>query len=167
MTESRLVQSLLRLRIAVGVLGEKSQQGWWPTSFFDSTSRVFLDPVFVRTALGAQYNGVTEAARRIHDTRLGVGSFHLFRMPEEVEQDLHAQVMEWARSGRGELPLDAPEATLAIEQFAAGEGTSSPGPRLLGLSSDLDKLALWQQAAAVYRDAFSTGFQSFPYFARK
>jgi hypothetical protein len=35
----------------------------------------------------AQYHGVTEAACRVHDERIGVGRvFHLYRLPETIEQ---------------------------------------------------------------------------------
>ena len=48
--------------------------------------------MFSKTSRLAQYHGVLEAARRLHDEHLSVGSYHLFRLPEEVEQDLHALV---------------------------------------------------------------------------
>lgn len=166
MADNRLLQNLLRLRIAVGLLGEKSQHAWWTTTFFEPRSRAFLDPVFVRTALAAQYSGATEAARRVHDASLGVGNFHLFRLPEETEQDLHAMVLAWSRSGREQAPIDAAEAQLTLGQFAvAGDGTA-PGPRLIGQRAALDSLVNWQQAAAVYRDAFQGGYQAYPYFTQ-
>ena len=80
---------LLEIRGPVGFLGECSQYGWWPTAFYEASSRPFLEPVFTKTARSAQYHGVVAAARRLHDEHLSVGSFHLFRLPEETEQDLH------------------------------------------------------------------------------
>jgi hypothetical protein len=76
----------------VGFLGERAQFAWWPTAFYEASSRLFLEPVFSKTSRLAQYHGVLEAARRLHDEHLSVGSYHLFRLPEEVEQDLHAIV---------------------------------------------------------------------------
>jgi hypothetical protein len=82
---------------AVGFLGERAQFAWWPTAFYEPSSRnLFLEPVFSKTSRLAQYHGVLEAARRLHDEHLSVGSYHLFRLPEEVEQDLHAIVQSSA-----------------------------------------------------------------------
>ena len=72
--------TLLQMRMLVGFLGERAQHAWWPTAFYEPSSRHFLEPVFVKTARLAQYHGVVEAARRLHDEHLSVGSFHLFRL---------------------------------------------------------------------------------------
>ena len=166
MSESPVLHNIVRLRLAVGLLGEKAANGWWPTSFLESSSKYFLDPVFVRTATLAQFHGVTEAARRVHDARLSAGSFHLFRLPEEVEQDLHLLVLARARSGANGIPVDESAAMGVLNELASGEGADSPGPRLMGPSASLELAVAWQQVAAAYRDAFRNGFQSYPYFAR-
>jgi hypothetical protein len=47
----------------------------------------FLNPIFASKTRMAQYHGVTEAACRVHDERIGVGRvFHLYRLPETIEQ---------------------------------------------------------------------------------
>jgi len=56
--------------------------------------------MFSRTARLAQYNGVREAARQLHDKYSGIGNvIHVFRLPEEVEQDLQQLILnapdEW------------------------------------------------------------------------
>jgi hypothetical protein len=87
--ETRRLQQVARLRMIVGFLGEKSQRNWWPSEFFSDTAPAFLNPVFGKTATLAQYHGVKEAARRVHDDHIGVGSvFHLFRLPDSIEQCL-------------------------------------------------------------------------------
>jgi len=82
MKESYL-STLLQMRLLVGFLGERAQFGWWPTSFNEASSRLFLEPVFSKTSRLAQYHGVLEAARRLHDEHLSVGSYHLFRVPRK------------------------------------------------------------------------------------
>lgn len=166
MSDSPVLSAVVQLRFAVGLLGERAANGWWSTSFLEPTSAAFLDPVFVRTSLLAQFHGVTEAARRVHDARLSAGSFHLFRMPEEAEQDLHALVLAGSRSGDAGIPADPSAAMALLDELAAGEGADDPGPRLVGPSSSLALGVAWQQVAAAYRDAFRKGFQSFPYFSR-
>ena len=79
--------TLLQIRLLVGYLGERAQFAWWPTAFYEPSSQLFPAPVFSKTPQFAQYHGVTEAARLLHDEHLNVGSYHLFRFPEEVEQD--------------------------------------------------------------------------------
>jgi hypothetical protein len=84
--------AILKIRLLVGYLGERAQNAWWPTTFFELSSRQFLEPVLTRTSQLARYHGVLEAARRLHDEHLNVGVYDLFRLPEEVEQDLHSHV---------------------------------------------------------------------------
>src|ERR1044071_7696845 len=93
--KEKYLNKYLNLRLIVGFLGEKSQFGWCPTAFYEPSSRLFLEPVFPKTYRLAQYNGVREAARLLHDEYVGVGNvFHLFRLPEEMEQDLHTLMQE-------------------------------------------------------------------------
>ena len=87
--QSAYLLRMLNLRLIVGYLGERSQFGWWATAFFDASSRAFPEPVFVKTRHLAKYHGVVEAARQLHDGHLSVAAYHLFRLPEELEQDLH------------------------------------------------------------------------------
>ena len=61
------LQTIARLRMIVGFLGEKGQHNWWSSEFFSATAPAFLNPVFGKTATLAQYHGVKEAARRVHD----------------------------------------------------------------------------------------------------
>jgi hypothetical protein len=85
-----LIEELARLRIVIGFLGEKDHFGWWQSSFFTPGSDAFLSPLFGRTKVLAQCNGVTRAAALVHDERIGVGNvYHLFRLPEDIEQGLH------------------------------------------------------------------------------
>src|ERR1044072_3601442 len=89
------LKKYLDLRLIIGYLGEISQFGWWPTAFFDSSSRLFIEPIFSKTSRLAQYYGIKEAACRLHDEYIGIGNvFHLFRLPEGIEQDLHNLILE-------------------------------------------------------------------------
>ena len=56
------IESLIRLRLAVGYLGEQHQAGWWQSSFLSSAGRTFLTFSFAKTLPLAQYSGVTAAA---------------------------------------------------------------------------------------------------------
>lgn len=156
---------LLQLRLAVGFLGERDQFAWWPTSFFAAASKPFLDPVFVKSALQAQYHGVVEAARRVHDERLSVGSFHLFRLPEEMEQDLFAAVKQEGSGANQVGPTDQDEALEALRSIAGATNGSTPeGPVLVGSIADIRKPEALAAVAGAYEKAFVAGTKAFPYF---
>jgi hypothetical protein len=112
----------------------------------------------------AQYHGVLEAARRFHDEHLNVGSYHLFRMPEEIEQDLHSLI----RSPQGEaivgkLPNLKDEALEAIKHFLPHDLKISEGPNAIGSIKDIDSSDALKAIAGTYGSAFSCGVRAYPY----
>ena len=163
MIDSKL-PTLLQMRLLVGFLGERAQFGWWPTAFYETSSRLFLEPVFSKTSRLAQYHGALEAARRLHDEHLSVGSYHLFRMPEEVEQDLHALV----QSSVGEeiadkVPQNKDAALDALKRLAPEGNKSSEGPTAVGSIKDIDAPAVLNALAGAYFSAFSQNAKTYPY----
>ena len=163
MKESYL-PTLLQMRMLVGFLGERAQCAWWPTAFYEESSKLFLEPVFSKTSRLAQYHGVLEAARRLHDEHLSVGSYHLFRLPEEVEQDLHAIVQS---SAREELANSAPQGKEAaldeLKRLAATSSSSNVGPTAVGSVKDLDSSDTLKAIAAAYLSAFTQNAKTYPY----
>jgi len=163
MKESYL-STLLQMRFLIGFLGERAQFGWWPTSFHDASSRLFLEPVFSKTSKLAQYHGVLEAARRLHDEHLSVGSYHLFRMPEEIEQDLHSLVLspieeEIARK----LAQKKDDAMEAIKLLCPRDLKVSEGPTAVGSIKDIDSTDALRAIAGAYTSAFSRNSRAYPY----
>ena len=163
MKESYLV-NLLRMRLLIGFLGERAQCAWWPTAFYEASSKLFLEPVFSKASRLAQYHGVLEAARRLHDEHLSVGSYHLFRLPEEVEQDLHAAV----QSSVGEeiasqMPQSKDAALDALKRLSASDSTSSVGPTAVGGIQELDSTDTLKAIAAAYLSAFTHNAKTYPY----
>lgn len=163
MKESYL-PTLLQMRLLVGFLGERAQCAWWPTAFYEASSRLFLEPVFSKTSRLAQYHGVLEAARRLHDEHLTVGSYHLFRLPEEVEQDLHATVQSSVGDKLASQAPQGKEAALdALKRLAATSVKSGVGPTAVGSAKDLDSTATLQAIAAAYLSAFTQNAKTYPY----
>jgi hypothetical protein len=160
---SRLVP-ILELRLLVGFLGERAQFNWWPTSFFEHSSRLFLEPVFARTPLIAQYHGVLEAARRFHDEHLSAGAFHLFRLPEEMEEDLHALVRACQKATSPPSPSDKNSALDALKAMASTFPKEVVGPLTIGSVHDVTAVAKLGEIAAIYSAAFDSDRQAFPYF---
>jgi len=156
--------TVLRMRLLVGFLGEKAQCGWWPTSFFGEYSLRSLEFVAPKTALLAQYHGVVEAARRLHDERLNVGSYHLFRLPEEVEQDLHALMQSPAGAEIAHaMPVDKDAALAVLKGMAKGETPAGDGPAAVGRIAQLAAPDTLSAIAGSYFFAFSRGSKSYPY----
>lgn len=163
--DATLLDLVALLRAAVGLLGEREQHGWWQSGFFAAGSGAFLTPVFGRTALLAQCAGVTRAAARVHDERIGVGRvFHLFRLPEAAEQGLHQALQQPALAARLAETLATPDTALRQLQTLAGPAHSVLiGPALVGPAAALGQTETWRAVAGLYAGAFAAGHQTFPF----
>jgi hypothetical protein len=163
-TKSKYLQELLQVRLLVGFLGERAQFGWWPTAFYEASSRLFLEPVFSKTFRLAQYHGVLEAGRRLHDEHLSVGSYHLFRLPEEVEQDLHTLVQSSAGEElAGKMPQAKDAALETLKRLAPQVTKTSEGPTAVGSIKDIDSPEVMHAIACAYFSAFSQNAKTYPY----
>ena len=162
----KLISSdFLFMRLLVGYLGEKDQSNWWPTTFICSFSNLFLSPVFPRTTLLSQYHGILEAARRLHDERIGVGSvFHLFRLPEVYEQELHGILSDDGPSLSMESFAIRDYALAALQKIADGDTSASEGPVKLGGAQDIMTPDGIRDIARSYTAAFAQGVKCYPYF---
>lgn len=157
---------ILRLRLLVAFLGERAQFGWWPTEFYGPSARLFLEPIFAKAGHLAQYHGVIEAARRHHNEALSVSAFHLFHLPEEVEQDLHKLLQDDASpSGEYARYESAQSALEALLDLSDGRMRAAVGPAAIGQVSDLEKHL--GDIAAIYASAFGSGTQATPYLVRE
>src|SRR5262245_1331459 len=164
--KEKIIDRYLHLRLLVGYLGEAPHFGWWQTTLLQPTSRPFLDPVFARTSKLAQYHGVREAARRLHDEHIGLGRvFHLFRLPEEIERDLHRRVEE--QTGVESLfgSLATKETALsALAALAEGDrDEAAEGPISVGKAKELFTNKAIKEMARCYSAAFERGLRSYPY----
>lgn len=158
---------LATLRATIGYLGEREQLAWWQSSFFDHGSSAFLTPVFARAHVLAQVAGVTRAAALVHDKWIGVGdAYHLFRLPEDLEQAIHRALNEPAL---GERIAAITASRAAAADFLRGQGAPptkpSQGPTRVGAVADLRKAGAWSTAAGLYARAFEGESPSYPYFA--
>jgi hypothetical protein len=165
--QSDVIVDLLKVRLLVGYLGETDQFGWWKTSFYQPASQAFLVPIFPRTGNIAIYHGVAEAARLVHDESLSVGSYHLFRLPEELEHDLHIALAETEdptiKNGSVSAKNAALEKLLAISRASVAP---VDGPISLGDIKGLRSSHAIAQMAGIYAAAFQRGIKAFPYMTR-
>jgi hypothetical protein len=161
------LSTLLKMRSLVGFLGERSQFAWWTTAFFGDYSLRSLEIVAPKTSLLAQYHGVVEAARKLHDEHLNVGSYHLFRLPEEVEQDLHVMMQSDVGSELvNQLPHDREAALAALKNLAGAPPSTAVGPTSIGDIDQLSASETLRTMAAAYVSAFSQDAKTYPYLVR-
>ena len=122
------------------------------------------EPVFTKTSRLAQYHGVLEAARRVHDEHLSVGSYHLFRLPEEVEQDLHALIQRGEADEFALQELSNKESALAsLTALAGPTAAASAGPTAVGNIHDLPAPWAAKAIAGAYLSAFCRNAKAYPY----
>lgn len=157
---------MIRLRLVVGFLGEKRQAHWWDCGFLDDTGSKFLQTTFPRTFFFAAIRSATEAARLVHDSRIGrVGIFHLFRFPVDLEDQVEAHVSELSCGDTGRVALQWEGALEELGQFAESHLNAPHGPVQIGTPTKILTRTSISELAAHYYSAFKKGFQCFPYFA--
>jgi hypothetical protein len=164
-SEGSFLMTIVRIRMAIGLLGEKGNANWWPSLWCGPSATAFLSPIYGERTDAARYHGVVEAARRVHDNRIGVGrAFHLFRLPETLERRLHDAVTQHdAISTMGAIATK--EDAEALLYDIAGEVEPRVGPVRIGAISDLAAPNWHKALVAHYLAAFKSTQQSFPYFA--
>ena len=152
---------LAEMRVLVGFLGEEHH--WWSSQFFARSAHTFLDPIFPRSLSLSQYQGVTAAAARAHDERIGVGEIvHLYRMPELHEQAAASVLRERAGADQVRAYLKSREEALDRLRALATPVHQQDGPVLIGeWEGDMAPL-LWKMAGH-YVAAMHEGRQAYPY----
>jgi hypothetical protein len=162
------LDKLATLRAVVGLLGEQAQSSYWSSSFFDAGSKSFLAPVFPRTQILAQYRGVTSAAAIVHDDRIGVGDvFHLFRLPEDMEQGLHAAAEGTAVPSITESTASRESALQFLTDYTGENREKSEGPVKIGPLISIRDASVWKEAAAYYLAGIEANTDTFPFFSDK
>jgi hypothetical protein len=161
------VDIFLRLRIAVASLGEKSPTAWWTSSFLSDTGIRYLAYAFPRAPEIAAIQGAVEAARRLHDNRIGtVGVMHLFRQSYEVElllldrlkasgADLHTNIEKFF--------INQTECRNVLIAIAGSAELGHEGPIQIGACTGLPSAQAMKRLAAVYLGAFDNKKMTFPY----
>lgn len=166
---NNLVSKIMALRLLIGFLGEKSQFGWWASSFIGRSSEAFLLPIYPRTTSLAQYHGVCEAALLVHeDNRIGIGNiFHLYRLPNSIERTVAEHIRDHGDSTsiKNSL-LDQDNALAALGELSSVSVDKSEGPVSVGAFEDAGLSHLLDICAAHYLKAFQEGYQCFPYMGQ-
>ena len=160
-----MIEKLLQLRALVGYLGEKDQFNWWDTNFLGKTGQKFLEINFPRSAFSAAVHSVSEAAKQLHDSRIGRGRvFHLFRLPAGTEEKLHLLLLNSAPATLPPYLGSMDQALEGLRQMADSTLDAPEGPVQVGTAKDiLSEFAIGEMAKH-YHAAFDSRKQTFPYF---
>lgn len=162
------MKHIIRLRLAVGLLGEKEHENWWGSMWLTENASAFLIPIYGDRLAPARYQGVVEAARRVHDDRVGVGqAFHLFRLPEGLERALHEAVVMGNASELFAENTSAETARDILADLSPDTPGANPGPVWAGNPQDIQEDGWISVIAGHYRAAFSSSTQTFPYFSER
>lgn len=161
-------QDLTTLRVLVGFLGESPQNEWWDTNFLSKTGLQFLEISFPRTAVAAGCVSVSEAAKKLHDERIGKGGvFHLFRLPSAFEERVHRHLLS-VQPDELLNAIETKETALSkLEEFAESSGGTSEGPIHIGNADEILTGHAVSEMAMHYLNAFSKGVMTFPYFTER
>lgn len=163
------LSELLKMRIVIGYLGEKKQFSWWTSALFEPSSSFFLEPVFPKTSFLAQYMGVVEAARKLHDEHLSGGSYHIFRLPEVLEEDLYKLMLNKQENYVKFIQaIKCKEDALSVlEASAVPNQKVNEGPFLIEPLKDNKSVESLKQIAVVYFAAFKNNIKTFPYWTER
>jgi hypothetical protein len=159
------IEQLALLRALVAFLGEKDQFGWWDCSFLGVTGQKYLAITHPRSHLAAGVMAACEAARRVHDARIGKGRVHhLFRLPHATEQKLQQHTV--AKDGTALVTaLESKDKALSILETLSKDSNGTPdGPVKLGGAKTLASPSIVGKLAGIYLGGFRASKQTMPYF---
>ena len=161
-----LIRKYILLRTLVGYLGEKSQCNWWDTNFLSSAGLKYLEINFPRSSFVAAITSVSEAARLLHDSRIGKGGvYHLFRLPFALEESLHHQLMGMESATFTPAIKDKDKALLQLQALAGSTIDASEGPVHIGTEKQIQQKNSIEELAKYYLYGFLNGIQVLPYFS--
>jgi hypothetical protein len=159
------IEQLALLRALVAFLGEKDQCGWWDCSFLGATGRKFLAITHPRSHVATGVMAACEAARRVHDARIGKGRvYHLFRLPHATEQKLQRHSLTEKDAALVAAFESKDKALQALETMAKDPDGTPDGPVKLGGAKTLSSSTIIGKLAGMYLGAFRASKQTMPYF---
>jgi hypothetical protein len=161
------MNDFIQLRVTVAFLGEKPAAGWWESAFLEETGLRYLAFAFPRTPVLSAIQGATDAARRIHDERIGKkGAIHLFRLPYEAELAVFERLRENERRQQARFvtaPKDKDEALARLRDLAQTPEKGHEGPVFIGSGNPITDSSITKRMAALYLGAFEDGKRVFPF----
>ena len=164
MASTDAIHELMRLRLLVAALGERLPQPWWRSQFLTPTGLRYMERVFPRRSVPVALESATVAARRDHDTNVGARSYHLFRLPPHLEDQL-AETIADGGINADDLPDSTEGLAERLTQLSSAASLpSGSGPKLLGTVTQVLKPAVLGSIAGLYARAAQEETRIYPYF---
>ena len=160
---TKQLTSILNLRLIVSYICENLSPPWWKSDIFGNSSIQMFEDIFPQTPILAQYHAAKNAGMNFHDQRLSKGTFHLFRLKEELEQDLHSYVLEHSDEQIKNIPTSLDDATSKLKLISEKNIEVRDGPYLIEHQDHEMDLFLLKQFAEVYLMAFNSNVKAIPY----
>ena len=151
-------KEILKLRLQVLSLGEKHQ--WWNSFFFSDESASFLEYVFPKTLHSTAIIAASEVAKEVHDSAIGIGRFHLFRLPQGVEERIYRLVLNRAES-KDVIKTSQNNQLAILEKMTDYIAINNQqGAVYIGTLKEDNIISVWSKH---YFEAFENDYQTFPY----
>lgn len=156
--ESQTV-AFAKSRLAIMAAGADSKHQWWSSEFLKPLSTQFLQPVFKQTAVLAQVSGASAAVSRLHDASVGLGGYHLFRLPMSIESSIH----RYFKSTELNLEPSYQDSIQIIASYAEEGGSFQAGAVNVGSIEDVQAGSAITKFCSAYLWAFQTNTQVYPF----
>ena len=157
------IKSLLHLRLLVSRLGEKDHFDWWSTNSLSEVGVKYHKILFPRTYASSSSLVSFQAAKSDHDKGVGAPrSFHLFRLPVEIEKRILDELSDLSSLPSGNTKA---ECMTLLQEAAGGSQENNTGPIRVGGINDITKPSIISRIAGAYLNAFSSGDKCIPYFS--
>lgn len=160
MTFSELIEQFILLRLQVAYAGETGKPSWWPTACLTAGAALDFKALFADAGPAVAWQLSSQAACQAHDKWLSGMDYHLFRLPEGLEEAIYHTGLQLS-SSQAQALLAQKESLLNRTKAIT---TTATGPHRLGSSSDLLTGHALPALRACYAAAFAEGSQVFPYF---
>ncbi|MEM7559716.1 MAG: BrxE family protein, partial [Planctomycetota bacterium] len=148
--------------LLVAALGERVSEPWWKSQFLTPTGMNIGNRIFPRSTGVAALSSATVAARRDHDDKTGLRSFHLFRLPSSVEHqlvDVANELTDWS------LPDEPSDIVQLLQEMSEGSDVKfSKGPKSLGKVTEINKASTPRAIASLYAASIAKNQRVYPYF---
>lgn len=165
-TSVNLDHAYARLRACVAYLGQKDVSGWWKCSFMNDNGRAIAQYNFPRNAAFSTLTATCEAAKRLHDERIGRRQcVHLFRMPLHDEIGIQQVWRSAGSDPAGMIPSRRDEAIQGIAAICDEIITVEAGPVQVGSRNDALSAHGLNELAKHYLAAFRQDVTCLPYFS--
>ncbi len=156
-----LVIRYLTLRMQVAFAGETGQLGWWPSQSLSTDAAQLWESVFGVATPAVALNLSSQIACQIHDKWLSGMDYHLFRLPEGLEEALYTAALHLPTADA--TALLAERATL-LTAPAPSDTIPAAGPLHLGTCAELLDGRAISRLHHAYAVALKARQAVFPYF---